>query len=170
MIYEQCGVNVFLLFEATTDFAMNGKIYLGREAKEETSHRNLSNDLVINLYSVYFETGRDIYLDRYFRSHNLVCILLHQNLKLVGTVMANQREVPSQLKSRGREVESTKAFNAYMNKIFLLSYDPKQNRNILIMSFSQPSVSITDCHKKPTVVIDHNKYTNVGGVGTLDEN
>ena len=36
------------------------------------------------------------------------------------------------------------------------------------MSFSQSSVSITDCHKKSTDIIDFNKRK--GGVDTLDEN
>ena len=71
---------------------MNGTIHLGREA-HLASQRNLANDLVLTLCSVYFETGRDVYLDRYFTSHSLVCIMLHQNPKLVGIVMANQREL-----------------------------------------------------------------------------
>ena len=64
----------------------------------------------MNLYSVYYGTGRDIYVDRYFTTHGLVCNLLSQKLTLVGTIMSNRREIPSQLKwARGREVESTKA-------------------------------------------------------------
>ena len=135
---KKCGVDVFWLCETTTGFAMNATIYIGREAYS-APQRNLGNDLVMNLCSVYFDTGRDIYLDRYFTSHSLVCIMLHQNLKLVGTVIANQREIPLQLKStRGREVESIEALNFYTNKILLLSYDPKRNRNVLIMPFPQP--------------------------------
>ena len=101
------GVKFFWLCEATTSFALNGMIYSGRES-DSAPHRNLVNDIVMKLCSVYFGTGRDIYVDRYSTSHGLVCNLLEKNLTLVGTIMANQREVPSQFKTgRGREAEST---------------------------------------------------------------
>ena len=162
------GVKFFWLCEATTGFALNGMIYSGRES-DSAPHTNLANDIVMKLCLVYFGTGRDIYVDRYFTSHGLVCNLLEKNLTLVGTIMANRREVPSQFKTgRGREVESTKALYDHANKILLLSYVPKRNKNVLMMSSSHSFISITDCHSKPTVITDYNKHK--GGVNTLDEN
>ena len=162
------GVKFFWLCETTTGFALKGMIYSGRES-DSGPHRNLANDIVMKLGSVYFGTGRDIYVDWYFTSHGLVCNLLRQNLTLIGTIMANRREVPSQFKAaKGREIESTKALYDHSNKILLLSYVPKRNKNVLMMSSSHSSISITDCHKKPTVITDYNKHK--GGVDTLDEN
>ena len=162
------GVTFFWLCEATTGFALHGMIYSGRE-ENNAPHRNLANDIVMNLCSVYYGTGRDIYVDRYFTTHELVCNLLSQKLTLVGTIMSNRREIPSQFKSaRGREVESTKALYDYSNGILLISYIPKRNRNVLMMSSSHSDVSITDCHSKPTVIMDYNKHK--GGVDTLNEN
>jgi len=107
----------------------------------------------MKLCSVYFGTGRDIYVDRYFTSHGLVCNLLQQNLTLLGTIMANRREVPSQFKAaKGREIESAKALYDHSNKILLLLYIPKRNKNVLMMSSSHFSISITDCHKISTVI------------------
>ena len=162
------GVKFFWLCEATTGFALKGMIYSGREFGSGP-HRNLANDIVIKLCLVYFGTGRDIYVDLYFTSRALVCNLLQQNLTLIGTIMANRREVSSQFKAaKGREVESTKALYNHSNKILLLSYVPKRNKNVLMMSSSHSSISITDCHKKLTVMTDYNKHR--GGVDTLDEN
>ena len=125
------GVKFFWLGEATTGFALNGMVY-SRRKSDSGPHRDLANDIVMQLCSVYFGTGRDIYVDRYFTSHGLVCNLLQQNLTLVGTVMANRREVPSQFKTaKGREVESTKTLYGHSNKILLLSYVPKRNKNVL---------------------------------------
>ena len=50
-----------LLIQATTDFPMNGTMYTGIAA-DSASHKNLANDLMMNLCFVYFETGRDIYI------------------------------------------------------------------------------------------------------------
>ena len=83
--------------------------------------------------------------------------------------MANRCEVPSQFKTaKGREVESAKTFYDHSNKIILLLYVPKRNKNVLMMSSSHSSISITDCYKKPNVIMDYNKHK--GRVDTLDEN
>ena len=83
--------------------------------------------------------------------------------------MLNRREIPAQFKSaRGKEVKSTKALYDHSNDILLISYIPKRNRNVLLMSFSHFDVLITDCHRKLTVVMDYNKHK--GGVDTLDKN
>ena len=143
-------------------------IYSERES-DSGPHRNLANDIVMKLCSVYFGTGRDVYVDRYFTSHSLVCNLLQQNLTVIETIMANRREVPSQFKAaKGREIESTKALYDHSNKILLLSYVPKRNKNVLMMSSLHFSILITDCHKKPTVITDYYKHKE--GVDTLDEN
>ena len=151
------GVKFFWLCEATTGFALHGMIYSGRE-ENNPPHRNLANDIVMNLCFVYYGTGRDIYVDRYFTTHELVCNLLSQKLTLVGTIMSNRREIRSQFKSaRGRQVESTKALYDYSNGISLISYIPKQNHNVLMMPYSHSDVSITDYHSKPTIILDYNK-------------
>ena len=83
--------------------------------------------------------------------------------------MANRREVPSHFKTaKEREVETTEALYDHSNNILLLSYVPKRNKNVLMMSSSHCFVSITDCHKKPAVIKDYNKHKGV--VDTLDEN
>ena len=120
------GVKFFWLCEAITSFALNGMIYCERESDSE-QHRNLANDIVMKLCLVYFGTGRDIYVDRYFTSHGLVCNLLHQNLTVIGTIIADRHE--------RREVKSTKALYDNSNKNLLLSYARKPNKNVLFTLF-----------------------------------
>ena len=50
------GVKLFWLCEATTGFALKDMIYSGKESDSEP-HRNLANEIVIKLCSVYFGTG-----------------------------------------------------------------------------------------------------------------
>ena len=65
------GIKFFWLCEATTGFALKGMFFSGRES-DSVLHRNLADDVVMKLCSVYFDTGRDIYVDRFFTSHGLV--------------------------------------------------------------------------------------------------
>ena len=122
----------FWLYEATTGFALNGMIYSGRE-ENNAPHRNLANNIVMNLCSVYYGTNWDIYVDRYFTTHGLVCNLLSQKLTLVDTIMSSTqfREIPFQFKSaRGREVESTKALYDHSNGILLI-YRTYPNKTVM---------------------------------------
>ena len=64
--------------------------------------------------------------------------------------------------------ESTKALYDHSNKILLLSYVHKRNKNALMTSSSYFSNSIMDCHKKPTVITHYDKHK--GEVDTLDGN
>ena len=106
---ESMVLSFFWLCEATTEFALYDMIYSGRE-ENNTPHQNLANDIVMNLCSVYYGIDQDIYVDRYFITHELVCNLLFHKITLIGTIMSNQRKIPSQFElARGREVESTKA-------------------------------------------------------------
>ena len=57
------GVTFSWLCEATAGFALHGIIYSSREEKN-APHRNLAKDIVMNLCSIYYDTGQDIYVDR----------------------------------------------------------------------------------------------------------
>ena len=81
--------------------------------------------------------------------------------------MPNRRKVPSKFKAaKGREVKSAKVLYDHSNKILLLSYVPKRNENVFMMSSSHFSISIADYHKKPTVITDYNQHKEVE---TLDK-
>ena len=149
-------VQFFWLCEATTGFVLHGIIYSGRE-ENNAPHQNLANNIVMNLCSVYYDTGRDIYVDKYFTTQVVRSLLSKTYTGWI--IMSNRREILSQFKStRRREVESTKALYDHSKCILLISYIPKRNRNVLMMSFSHSDVSITDCHSKPTVIMDYNKH------------
>ena len=116
-----------------------------------------------------FWNWSQLYVENYFTSHGLACNLLHQNFTLVGTIIANQCKVSSQLKSTsGVEMESTKALYDHSNKIILLSFAPKRNRNVLIMSSLYSFILIIDCHKKAAVIMDYNNHK--GKVDIFNEN
>ena len=53
---KKYGVKFFWLCEATTASALKGMIYSGR-GSDSGPHRNLANDIVMKLCSVYFGTG-----------------------------------------------------------------------------------------------------------------
>ena len=99
----------------------------------------------------------------------LVCDLLKQNLTLIGTIMANRREVHRNSKQqKEKRLKALWHCMTILSKFYYCHMSHKRNRNVLMMSSLHSSISITNCHKKPTVITDYNKYK--GRVDTLDEN
>lgn len=160
------GLKVFWLAEARSGYALNAKIYSGKD-RDAPPHRNLGMDIVMELTAPYFNTGRDIVTDNYFTSHQLAVSLLQQGLTLLGTIRSQRKEVPTQMKSKQRPVETTIFAHDHDNKIVLVSYIPKRNKNVLLLSSSH-SGEETVQNNKPALILDYNQ--GKGGVDQLDQN
>ncbi|XP_030192961.1 piggyBac transposable element-derived protein 4-like [Gadus morhua] len=86
---------------------------------------------------------------------------------MVGTVRMNKPQLPPALLStRGRESLSSKfAFNDTHS---LVSYLPKKNKNVILMSTLHKDSAVSEAeHRKPQIILDYNR--NKGGVDCLDK-
>ena len=105
-------------------------------------------------------------MDNYFTDMVLATTLLQNGLTLVGTVRKNKTLIiPSCLPSRSREEK--KLIFAFQQKSTLVSYGPKKNKAVLLLSAMHNSISVTDDdEKKPEINIFYNETK--GGVDCLD--
>ena len=163
------GLKIFWLAEAGSGFALNAKIYTGR-IRDGPPERNLGENVVMMLTEPYYHTGRDIITDNYFTSHCLATPLLEKGLTLLGTIRAHRREIPTELRNKHRPVGSTVCAYDHQNKIVLLSFIPKRNKNVLLLSSSHSGneAERVDSNQKPTLIMDYN--AGKGGVDQLDQN
>ncbi|XP_071747453.1 piggyBac transposable element-derived protein 4-like [Lepeophtheirus salmonis] len=85
---------------------------------------------------------------------------------MVGTVRKNKPELPpALLASKEREVFSSKF--AFTPTTTLVSYLPKKNKNVVLLSTLHRDGSISDRDdRKPIIIMDYNR--NKGGVDNLD--
>ena len=163
------GVKFFWICESNNGFALNGIIYTGRD-EERGTHHHLSRDIVLQLTEPFYGSGRDIVTDRYFTSHALAVMLHQKSLTLLGTIQSHRKEIPAVMKTtRGQEVNTTRFLFDHENKFILLSYVPKRNRNVLLLTSSHSQGLISeDSEKKPMIIKDYN--CSKGGVDTMDGN
>ena len=162
------GIKFFWLYDAATGYALAGTIYSGRNPNSPREN-GAAEKIVLNLTSFFNNSGRTVYIDRYFTSHSLCLKLLQNGLAMTGTVMANRRDVPKKFKTvKDRELYSTSELWETQNRIALISYVPKKNKNVLVMSSAHASVDIQNERddKKPTLIHDYNQ--GKGGVDLLD--
>lgn len=88
-----------------------------------------------------------------------------RKLGLIGTVRKNRREIPEQFTTKRREVGST--LFAFSEKASLVSYSPKNNKCVVLLSSEHTQADVDPNSGKPQVILTYNK--SKGGVDHLDQ-
>ncbi|KAJ8388001.1 hypothetical protein AAFF_G00147920 [Aldrovandia affinis] len=111
--------------------------------------------------------GHNVTCDNFFTSYELGQQLLKRKITMVGTVRKNKPELPpALLASKEREVFSSKF--AFTPTTTLVSYLPKKNKNVVLLSTLHTEADISDREdRKPAIILDYN--CNKGGVDNLSK-
>ena len=154
--------------------------YCGKSRDQPTAYytqgtENVAKYLVMQLQKHVDIQGRNISFDRLYTSISLAKWLLSNNITCVGTLQANRKGIPMELKSTsGSQLLSYECFWENENKKLVLhSYVVKTNstglRNVLFLSSMQPLLGTTkdDGKKKPAIykLYDFTK----GGTDVMDQ-
>ncbi|UYV83449.1 hypothetical protein LAZ67_23001049 [Cordylochernes scorpioides] len=148
----------------------NFRQYIPRKNPEGPYNVSNSPSDVERLCEPIKGTGRNVTMDNWFTSYSLALKLLQQyRLAIVGTLKRNKKEIPSEFViSRGRNVH-TSVFG-FQSEMTLLSYKPKENKVILMLSTLHHDANIDDSTgelKKPEMIMFYNMTK--GGVDMMDE-
>ena len=158
-------MKIFWVCDAKTFYPLKAKPYLGKQGN--APKRGLAQNVVLELSAPFNNTGRNITMDNYFTDMALGINLLQNGLTLFGTVRKNKTFLPpSFLPSRRREVHSSNF--GFMRNMTLMSYVPKINKAVLILSTMHDDAQVTDDDiKKPEINLFYNETK--GGVDSLDQ-
>lgn len=129
---------------------------------------NSPTDVVKRLIMPISGTGRNVTMDNWFTSVPLAKSLLEDNnLTMIGTLRKNKKEIPKDfLPSKSREVLSS-TFGFYED-ITLVSYVPKKNASVLLISTMHHDTATDDSEQmKPEIIKQYN--VTKGGVDVVDE-
>lgn len=161
------GIKIFALVDAKITYTKNLEIYCGKQPEGRYSQSNSGQEVVKRMVAPIAKSGRNVTCDNYFTSVPLAMDLLNNtNLTLVGTIKKNKRELPPiTVNVKDRPVGSSLfAFNRDMT---LVSYKPKKNKNVLLLSTMHTSDDMDDAVDKPEIVTFYNSTKS--GVDTVDQ-
>ena len=83
--------------------------------------------------------------------------------------VANQKEIPIELRDKKRQIESSKFAFDHENRIMLASYIPQKNKNVIFLSSSYSGMQTVPIKaNKPKLILDYNYGKK--GVDQFDEN
>lgn len=165
------GLKIFMLTDSQSFFTYNMEIYCGTQPDGPYTINNAACEVVKRLVTPISQTGRNITVDNWFTSIPLAQDLLqHYRLTLVGTVRKNKREIPTEFVQVKDKPICSSTFGFSKDKMTLVSYIPKRNKCVVLLSTMHYSPDIdpqTGEALKPEIITYYNK-TKIG-VDVVDQ-
>lgn len=165
------GIKIFALVDVISYYTSNLEIYAGLQPDGPFRLDNSAASIVKRLVEPIRNSGRNITTDNWFTSIPLAIDLFkNYKLTLVGTIRKNKRELPSEfVATKNRPIYSS-YFGFSEKKITIVSYAPKKNKVVLMLSTMHHDSSIDKCTKevkKPEMITFYN--ATKGAVDTMDK-
>lgn len=160
------GIKIEMMCDSGTYYMIDAIPYLGKGTN--TGGLPSGEYFVKELTHTIRGSNRNVTTDNWFTSIPLAKSLLLEPYKLtiVGTLRANKREIPEELKNnRTRPVNSS--IFCYDGPLTLLSFKPKPSKVIYLLSSCDEEGTVNTCSKKPHMIEFYN--STKGGVDTFDQ-
>lgn len=158
------GIKSWVACDAKSSYAWKMQVYTGK-LTSGGPEKNQGMRVVLDVTEGL--RGHNVTCDNFFTSYELGQQLLKRKITMVGTVRKNKPELPpALLATKEREVFSSKF--AFTPTTTLVSYIPKKNKNVVLLSTLHTDAGISDREdRKPSIILDYN--CNKGGVDNLDK-
>nr|CAH7718289.1 unnamed protein product [Callosobruchus chinensis] len=150
------GIKLFALVDVNSMSTINLEIYAGKQVDGPFVCSNSPNDVVKRMIQPIRNTNRNITVDRWFTSLALAEDLLKQKVTVIGTIKANKREVPPELVNVKQRPPQSSIF-AYQPHCSLVSYVPRKNKNVLVLSTMHHDDKLDKDSGKPDMIMDYNR-------------
>ena len=159
------GVKIWALVDVESSYAINLQVYTGKDGT--TPEKNQGQRVVLDLTRC-LHGGYGITTDNFFTSIPLANELYKNNLTLCGTMRKNKQGIPKIMLPSPKRKEMSSVF-AFHNEITMVSYVPKKNRAVILLSNEHHYTKIEDATNdyKPDIILHYNKTK--GGVDTMDK-
>lgn len=121
------GIKVWWACDSKTKYPLQGKLYTGRVDGEEREVKQGEN-VLLQFANRYSNSGRTMIADNFFTTLDGVKRLAAIGISFVGTIRANKRCVPDEMRKKpSRPILST-LFGFHENLVSICSYVPKKTK------------------------------------------
>lgn len=160
------GIKIVMLCDVSTKYMVDAIPYLGKSTK--TDGKPLATHFVQELTKSIHGSNRNITMDNWFTSIPLAETLLCDPYKLtvIGTVRKNKPQIPPEMLNVSKRKPGTSMF-CFDNNITLVSYVPKKNKNVILLSTMHDQPTISSKSKKPAIIDVYN--STKGAVDAFDQ-
>jgi len=146
------GIKVWWACDSKTKYPLQGKLYCGRSEGEEREVDQGEN-VMIQLSNRYANSGRTIIADNLFVTLNGSKRLASIGLALVGTIRANKRCIPPEMRKDNSRPVLSSLFGFHENLVSICSYVPKKNRAVNLLSTVHYNKACEGEAKEPLAIL-----------------
>jgi len=157
------GIKFWCLCDAKTAYCLRIQPYLGTD-NGAVRTTGLGKKVVLDL-TERLDAGRTVVTDNFFTSLQLLRDLRGRNLGLIGTIRKNRRELSKEFTAKKSEAGSS--MFGFNEDATLVSYAPKKNKRVILISSEHVQGDIDAGTRKPDIILAYNK--SKGGVDHLDQ-
>lgn len=157
------GIKIFACVETESKYFFNGSIYGGKIGLNP--EKNQAFNVVCNLMDPLLNKGYNLCTDNFYTSFQLAHFLIKKKTTLVGTVRKNKAEIPVIFNS-SKNRDPGDFLYGYQKDLTLLSYVPKKNKHVLLLSTLHTSHQ-SIINDLPEMISDYNRLKV--GVDVLDQ-
>ncbi|CAF1357854.1 unnamed protein product [Rotaria sp. Silwood1] len=162
---DKYGLKFWLCVDAESYYVLNAFPYIGRQPGQE-KQQHIGESVVLELLKPFYDSNRNVAIDNFFTSVPLAKNLQTKNLTLIGTLRKNKSEIPMEfLPNKTHEVGSL--LFGFEDNLTLVSFVPKKNKAVLLLSSKHHDNQVDNKTGKPIVVLNYNKTK--GAVDTVDQ-
>ncbi|CAK1595330.1 unnamed protein product [Parnassius mnemosyne] len=163
------GLKILALVDAKNFYVLNLEVYSGKQPPGPYAVSNKPFEVVERLIQPVSRSHRNLTFDNWFTGYELMLHLLNEHrLTSVGTVRKNKRQIPESFIRTDRQPNSS--LFGFQKDITLVSYAPKKNKVVIVMSTMHHDNSIdvsTGEKQKPEMITFYN--STKAGVDVVDE-
>ncbi|CAH2003549.1 unnamed protein product [Acanthoscelides obtectus] len=160
------GIKIYALCDSRTYYTWNLEIYCGQQRDGPFQTSNKPFDIVRRLVDPLNNSKRNLTTDNHYTSYPLADYLLQNGLTLIGTIKKNKKEIPPEFLPNKARIVGSKLFG-FQDEINLVSYVPKKNKAVIILSSFDDKGEDDEATNKPTIILDYNRTKS--GVDTVDQ-
>nr|BAD07480.1 putative transposase yabusame-W [Bombyx mori] len=163
------GIKILALVDAKNFDVVNLEVYAGKQPSGPYAVSNRPFEVVERLIQPVARSHRNVTFDNWFTGYELMLHLLNEyRLTSVGTVRKNKRQIPESFIRTDRQPNSS--VFGFQKDITLVSYAPKKNKVVVVMSTMHHDNSIDEStgeKQKPEMITFYN--STKAGVDVVDE-
>lgn len=149
------GLKVFALCDSKMFYTANLEIYCEKQSAGPYFVSNSPTDIVHRLVQPCKRHNRNLTTDNWYTSFALAKQLLNDKITMVGTLRKNKRELPFELLPSNTRPQKSSIF-AYQDDVTLVSYCPKQNKAVLVLSTMHSDGTVDEDTQKPDIILFYN--------------
>ena len=143
-------MKLWVLADSSTGYTYDFVVYLGKSTA--TSGFGLAYDVVMNLVKSIVNEGYHLFFDNFYTSVQLMRDLVGKGIRACGTIIANRKGFPPQLKNvKEFEKKSNRGDIRWVREGDILSMQCKDNKTVSFLSSIHHSNSFGFVHGRSKV-------------------